>query len=359
MSSETSARTLGMYTPYCIFWPVFTQHILATSCLLESQILSFRVRYARMISSGLFYPSRPTRKPRGSIASSLGISFDPYDATHLPRRILAVGSAANFPSVVGLLSDVFNAPVLVPSTQAPSDKSASTNGVTVGKKVLLPTPSRESACLGSAYMARWAWKRVTRPEERRESFEDEVRALLRKRWVATNGVLSSSEMPNIIRSNSTPYGQLARSGLGATAISEEDEDEEMEISLAKNGNGSGTTSYPHSPLFGSDTRTRTTTTTTSSSPSLGSTLNTPALSTASSTLSTLLNNGSLSQGSTPTPGTPSPPTAVTLTALPTDDVDAQAGLLKVADSDNDAFMTYAAIVPEYCRLEGMLVKALV
>ncbi len=34
-------------------------------------------------------------------------------------------------------------------------------------------------------------------------------------------------------------------------------------------------------------------------------------------------------------------------------------LAKVAEPDLDAFMAYAAIVPEYCRLEGMLMKALV
>ncbi|KDQ10746.1 hypothetical protein BOTBODRAFT_177833 [Botryobasidium botryosum FD-172 SS1] len=330
-------------------------------CLLESQLLSFRVRYARMVSSGLFYPSRPSRKPRGSIASSLGIAFDPYDATHLPRRILAVGSAANFPSVVGLLSDVFNAPVFVPSASPSTSSAADKNGVNgalVKKGGLLPTPSRESACLGSAYMARWAWKRVAKPEERRESFEDEIRTLLRKRWISTNGI-AAADASAIIRSNTASYSQIhARSALSAptaAAINEEDEDELEEDAHEKMGNGNGTSSYPHSPLFGSEPRTRTTTS--SSSPSLTSALNTPSL-TASSSVSTLL-NGALSQVPTPTPGTPSPPTAVTLTALPTDDVDAQAGLLKVADSDNDAFMTYAAIVPEYCRLEGMLVKALV
>jgi xylulokinase len=46
-------------------------------------------------------------------------------------------------------------------------------------------------------------------------------------------------------------------------------------------------------------------------------------------------------------------------AMPTADAEAQIGLAKVAEPDVDAFMTYAAIVPEYCRLEGMLVKSLV
>ena len=48
-----------------------------------------------------------------------------------------------------------------------------------------------------------------------------------------------------------------------------------------------------------------------------------------------------------------------VTALPTSEGEAQLGLAKVAEADLDAFMTYAAIVPEYCRLEGMLCKSLV
>ena len=37
----------------------------------------------------------------------------------------------------------------------------------------------------------------------------------------------------------------------------------------------------------------------------------------------------------------------------------QLGLAKVAEPDVDAFMAYAALVPEYCRLEGLLIKAIV
>jgi xylulokinase len=67
------------------------------------------------------------------------------------------------------------------------------------------------------------------------------------------------------------------------------------------------------------------------------------------------NNGAAAAAAaatTPTPLTP-------VVALPTGDAEAQIGLAKVAEPDVDAFMTYAAIVPEYCRLEGMLVKSLV
>ena len=43
--------------------------------------------------------------------------------------------------------------------------------------------------------------------------------------------------------------------------------------------------------------------------------------------------------------------------MATSEPELQLGLAKVADPDVDAFMAYAAIVPEYCRLEGLLVKA--
>ena len=48
-----------------------------------------------------------------------------------------------------------------------------------------------------------------------------------------------------------------------------------------------------------------------------------------------------------------------VTALPSSEAEIQIGLAKVAEPDVDAFMSYAAIVPEYCRLEGLLVKSIV
>jgi xylulokinase len=58
-----------------------------------------------------------------------------------------------------------------------------------------------------------------------------------------------------------------------------------------------------------------------------------------------------------TPTTPTPLTPVV--ALATSDAEAQVGLAKVAEPDLDAFMTYAAIVPEYSRLERMVLKGIV
>jgi len=67
--------------------------------------------------------------------------------------------------------------------------------------------------------------------------------------------------------------------------------------------------------------------------------------------------GANGNGSAMTPTTPTPLTPVV--ALPTADAEAQIGLAKVAEPDLDAFMTYAAIVPEYCRLESMMIKGIV
>ena len=64
--------------------------------------------------------------------------------------------------------------------------------------------------------------------------------------------------------------------------------------------------------------------------------------------------------SAPDPAAQSTPASlVPVTAMPTSDAELQLGLAKVAEPDVDAFMSYAAIVPEYCRLEGLLIKSLV
>jgi xylulokinase len=109
--------------------------------LLERQILSFRVKWSRMLAAGLNtqcpcphplqqqpqphqpqpqphhqQPQPPTQPhphphphPFRPSQASLGLSFDPYDQMPLPARILATSAAANFPSVVNLVGDVFNA----------------------------------------------------------------------------------------------------------------------------------------------------------------------------------------------------------------------------------------------------------
>src|ERR1700754_5205293 len=88
-------------------------------CLVESQLFSFRVRFARLVALGLFIP--PVEGPPPSVNAQrmtveLGLGFNPYDSNHLPRRIICTGSVAACSSVVNCLTDVFNATVFVPHT---------------------------------------------------------------------------------------------------------------------------------------------------------------------------------------------------------------------------------------------------
>ncbi|KAF8198174.1 hypothetical protein K438DRAFT_1823965, partial [Mycena galopus ATCC 62051] len=62
-----------------------------------------------------------------------------------------------------------------------------------------------------------------------------------------------------------------------------------------------------------------------------------------------------SNGTAGTPATAAPTPLTPVAPLAMGDAEAQMGLAKVAEPDGDAFLAYAAIVPEYSRLEGMLV----
>ncbi|KAJ3510162.1 hypothetical protein NLJ89_g4836 [Agrocybe chaxingu] len=209
-------------------------------CLLESQLLSFRIKWAKVVSTGVLGSRKggvsPTPPPLSGRAnnslSSLGLSFDPYDPTTLPTRILATGAAANFPSVANLVGDIFNAPIFATFTQVDSAQ------VIPHRNAPAPGfPSRPA--LGSAYVARWIWGREWGIGSL-GVFEDEMKRLLGKRWIATGGMLlksnvngTASTMPGMAPSSgansgtSTPYGHPnSRSGLGSTVFVEEDEDEE-------------------------------------------------------------------------------------------------------------------------------------
>ncbi|KAF8196970.1 hypothetical protein BJ912DRAFT_93874 [Pholiota molesta] len=358
-------------------------------CLLESQILSFRVKWARLISTGVLGNARkssvsPTPPPSlisgrsNSVLSSLGLSFDPYDPAPLPARILATGAAANFPSVSNLVGDIFNAPVFVPLTQIDSAQiSPHRNAPAEGY------PSR--VALGGAYVARWVWSREWGTGSL-GVFEDEMKRLLGKRWVATNGALLRSNINGATvvgglggnsganSGTSTPYGHPgSRSGLGSTVFVEEDEDYEIELernALANPGvigaSVYGTSSYADTNnLLSARLRTQTGSTAESSSSgglAPSSAFTTPDLGLGN--LGIMTNAGGLSaptpsngSGGAATPTTPTPLTPVV--ALTTSDAEAQLGLAKVAEPDVDAFMTYAAIVPEYSRLETMVVKGIV
>ena len=349
-------------------------------CLLESQILSFRVKWSQLISTGVLGSSRktgvsPTPPLSGRSSnglSSLGVPFDPYDYAPLPSRILATGAAANFPSVSNLVGDVFNAPVFVPLSQVDSaqvvpHRNAPAQGY----------PSRAS--LGSAYVARWVWGRE-RGSGGLGVFEDEIKRLLGKRWVATGGSLLRTNVNGTTSTvglgilgggsgansgASTPFGHPGgRSTLGNKVFPEEEEDEALE--LERNGrfvglSGSANPGVIGSGVYGtsgggggaygeSTVRMRTQTGDTHSSTASSGMTPTTALTTPD--IGNLSTNGSAGTSSIPTPLTP-------VVALATSDSEAQIGLAKVAEPDVDAFLTYAAIVPEYYRLEGMLIKGIV
>ncbi|KAJ6523295.1 hypothetical protein B0H19DRAFT_1201757 [Mycena capillaripes] len=387
-------------------------------CLLESQILSLRVKYAKMLSTGVLaraptpappgasalsasmaISSIPTRstimRPAPPVSAALGLAFDPYDPAPLPTRVLATGAAANFPSVANLVCDVFNAPVFVPTTQLASAQSAPhRNAPAAG------CPSR--AALGSAYLARWVWGRewgVGSGSAPSMGFEEDVRRLLGKRWVGTGGVplRASLHLPGTAPGSgaSTPYG--GRHGHGparaANALLEEEEDEEnaREMERARNGGGlhglglglggraTGTGSgsgrgspnvgvigaAPSSSYYGEGGLTTSSSgssmSTSTSANSVSTAYTTPDLGLLSPGLSSGLSSGLIgSNGAAGAAGTPTTPTPLTPVApMPTGDAEAQMGLARVAEPDADAFLAYAAIVPEYSRLEGMLVKGIV
>ncbi|KAK7436187.1 hypothetical protein VKT23_019264 [Stygiomarasmius scandens] len=147
-------------------------------CLLESQVLSFRVKWSKMIATGVLGARKsttanstapgsasatppplirtatdtiPLLQPTApNLPASLGLPFDPYDHSPLPSRVFSTGAAANFPSVSNLVGDIFNAPVYVPATQVDSAQAIPhRNAPAQGY------PSRAS--LGAAYVARWVW----------------------------------------------------------------------------------------------------------------------------------------------------------------------------------------------------------
>ena len=351
-------------------------------CLLESQIISFRVKWSRMIATGVLGPSGRGRgnfvqqqipipgRPQ-SVLSSLGLPFDPYDYQPLPGRILATGAAANFPAVANLVGDVFNAPVFIPNTQVDSaqvvpHRNAPAQGY----------PSR--AAIGAAYIARWVWGRESSGGGNGRGlggFEEEIRRLLGKRWVASGGTPVRTNVNGVVGPSamaigggsggnsgaSTPYG--SRSGLGATIFVEEDEDE---VDGMEGMGMPEAVGFVETGPFGGNARVRTHTNSTvetvtsnasGGAPSTAFTTPDVNLGVSSPAIGMNGNNGAVSAAATTTTTAPTPLTPVV--ALPTGDTEAQIGLAKVAEPDVDAFMTYAAIVPEYCRLEGMLVKSLV
>jgi xylulokinase len=181
----------------------------------------------------------------------------------------------------------------------------------------------------------------------RGSFEEEVRRLLSKRWVTSGGTPIRTHIGGetpVGSGANTPYGNR-RTGFGAAVLEEEEEDalEEMER-LGGDAFGEGELAARLRTATGSSTATTTSMSSSGGLPS--STFTTPDL-------------GTTSAGPGEASATASSAALMPVTALPTSEAETQVGLAKIAEPDIDAFMAYAAIVPEYCRLEGMLVKALV
>ncbi|KAJ7450069.1 hypothetical protein B0H11DRAFT_2202044 [Mycena galericulata] len=384
-------------------------------CLLESQVLGLRVKYARMRATGVLasppsgahlsaaqtasnaLSSIPTRLPgapptNSSLSVSLShLPFDPYDPSPLPTRILASGAAANFPALANLVTDVFNAPVFLSGSQMASARVGAGEGRGGGPQRNAPAigcPGR--AGMGSAYVARWVWGR-----ERSErggsganaggSFEDEIRRLWAKRWAATGGVPPRASLhspPSGSGSGtSTPYSRPPPAR-AANVLLEEDEEEDEDDGRHGTGSpgviGAGLTPSSSTGSMGSVSTAYTTPeigggtsglsgllspslsshfATTSPSPSFanGNGVSGPGIP-GSGLINSNGTSSSAASGANP-PATPTPLTPVA--PLPTGDAEAQAGLVKVAEPDADAFLAYAAIVPEYCRLEGMVVKGIV
>jgi xylulokinase len=167
-------------------------------------------------------------------------------------------------------------------------------------------------------------------------FEEDVRGVLKRRAKLAGGLGlggmgsggSGGMFPLAIPGGVGGYG---RSGLGSSVLVEEDEEEEEDI---MNGG------------HDDDGRERTITGSTAAT-SMSLHLQIPGA------------NPSLSLSAVGAGGNGQVQPSASVHALPTDESDALLGLAKVAEADMDAFAAYAALVPEWCRLEGMLVRGVV
>jgi len=323
------------------------------------------------VGRGGSVPNLNTANPSGanSPPSKLGLAFDPYDHSTLPSRILATGAAANFPSVVNIIGDIFNTPVIIPTSQIDAAQLAPhRNAPAKGH------PSRAS--VGGAYVARWVWGRERGGIRVGGTFEGDLRKVFSKRWMMTGGLalktsvnvvsqLSNSAAPTPVigglptggssrggSGSSTPYSHHPRSGLGTTVVVEEEE-EELDNDVITGRLRALTTSAITGPLQ----TTNASLSLLSNSALAASALNgqNPTPFTGPELLPLDPSNTAGGETSTTTSAPLTPVTVMTSTS----DSDLQVGLGKVTDPDVDSFMGYAAIVPEYCRLEGMLVKGIV
>lgn len=348
-------------------------------CLIESQILAFRVRWGMVKAIGVLtekkvveepgsrnasrgpspLPSpraspmaRPTTHAPANPYSSLGLPFDPYSPTPLPSRIIATGAAANFPSIVNLVGDVFCSGVYVPQTQVEQAQVAPYRNALTAR-----------GATGGAWIAKWVFGR-----ERANvgPFEDDAKKTLIRRSQTT---ASKPAVPPTTRAG---LGiNLRSSGLGASVLIESDAEDEAErleemdevgdiaVGVGRlSGYSSQTSGYagyigPYADPAGNRIRTTTSSTMSSDSslhPSPSTAFTTPDVGFPTGSSGTSINPAENPAGTGTTTLTPIAP-------LPTSDAEVQLGWTKVAEPDVDAFMCYASIVPEFCRLESGLARA--
>ena len=163
-------------------------------------------------------------------------------------------------------------------------------------------------------------------------------------------------------------------GLGVTVFREEDEeDKEIQIEKRLQGLGLGPGIIGSGAYSGSlatyDTMGRgrgpiwrPLWTHSSSRLTPSTTFATPDLGLLAPPLTMVMGNGGNSNASTSGSNGMTPMTLTPLTpvmALPTADVEAQMGLAKVTKPDLDAFLSYASIISEFCRVETMMIKGIV
>lgn len=413
-------------------------------CLVESQMMGFRVGYAKLAGLQVMAPpgsdharrladekkKRPTpislmayRTTGDGGSSATGRhAFNPYSTTLCPSKIIAIGSTANMPSVIGMIADVFNAKVYVPvgtpmlasaSSAPPSPivgPGGQEGGVGAGAGMSLtspvvnsgltnPSPGRLNAALGAAYLARWGWTGG------QVDFETDIRSLLKKRYIASSsGSAFPAPLPlpvgpgggaTLSPIQAMGYPQPKRSGLAASftaaAIVDDRDDGSGLGSRATTPRGpsphpgSGGLTPPgmgfdhhghHLGLSGglggqlpfqssSGTHTppqlqigRSRTPTTSSQSTVHSQLSI-STSTSSATAQTLTN-------ATTAQTSPSPHSGMGASGMgglsglkameSTGEEELARGLCKVSEADGDGFVVYAAILVEFCRIEGMLVR---
>ncbi|KAJ3746716.1 D-xylulose kinase [Lentinula detonsa] len=414
-------------------------------CLIESQVLAFRIRWMAIVANGVQGITTTANGEGGAASSvapnpfaSLGLSFNPYVSAPLPRRIICTGAAANFPSVANLVGDVFDAAIYVPASQVDSAQMVGNAHRNAPAKGYF-----SRASIGGAMIGRWVWGREQNgPSSASNSgrgspswgsssvssltsspvisspgtssltgtFEDEMRRLHARRWTMSGGVwartnvnppvtsvnpsATSSPVPPVMVIGGMPANQVGiatgatptptpstptvTSGLsfsqrvpGLSVFEEKDYEINQRgmysnsmssmatmssiNSMSSMGSMSTNVTTPDMSLFNPGSGATTPgSVKDANNPSSGSSgaqpasANVPSASTLTPVFALPLPSPSLNPHSGLTP---------TSTTSYEDDLHlAQLGLAKVAEPDTDAFMTYAAIVGEYARLDGVVVR---